>query len=96
MTRQAMAAVLAGGATYRGLGEALGVSPDAARMRARRAGLRSVHRQRPPWPETARRVRVARVMLAQGCDLEAVRVRLAMPSVAAVRMMLRRAGAGLA
>ncbi|WP_424139096.1 hypothetical protein [Roseomonas chloroacetimidivorans] len=51
-----IATILASGATYRALRDALRVAPDAARMRARRAGLRSRYRTRPPDPETARRV----------------------------------------
>ena len=92
MQLAAMAAILASGATYRGLGEALGIDPGAARMRARRAGLRTLHRRRPPNLETARRVQVARHMLAQNCEIEDVAERLGM-SAAAVCMMLRRAGA---
>ena len=88
----AMAAILAGGGTYRGLGEALGIDPGAARMRAKRAGLHSLHRRRPPNPETARRIQVARRMLAEGCRIEDAAERLGM-SPAAVRMMLRRAAA---
>jgi hypothetical protein len=76
MKQKSMAAILAAGATYRALGEALALSRDAARMRARRAGLRSPHRGRPPNPETARRGQVARRMLDEGCDLQAVRERL--------------------
>ena len=87
-----MADLLAAGATYRGLGEALDVTPGAARMRARRAGLRSLNQHRPPHPDTARRVRIARAMLAQGCEWPAIAERFGM-SVAAVRMMLRRAPA---
>lgn len=86
-----MIAILAAGATYRGLGEALDLSPDAARMRARRAGLRSLNRRRPPNPETARRVQVARTMLADGCEPEDVAERLGM-KVPAIRAMLRRHG----
>ncbi|MBP0446702.1 hypothetical protein J8J14_18150 [Roseomonas sp. SSH11] len=85
-----MAAILARGATYRTLGDVLGLDRDAARMRARRAGLRSLHRKRPPNPETPRRVKVARAMLTQGCELQDVAERLGM-SAAAVRAMLRRA-----
>ncbi|MBP0445023.1 hypothetical protein J8J14_09545 [Roseomonas sp. SSH11] len=91
MSRQdAMAAILARGATYRTLGNVLGLDRDAARMRARRAGLRSQHRKRPPDPETPRRVKVARAMLAEGCEIQHVAERLGM-SAAAVRMMMRRA-----
>jgi hypothetical protein len=93
MTRPStLAAILTQGGTYRTLGEALDLSRDAARMRARRAGLRSPHQGRPPNPGRARRIQVARQMLAEGCELEAVAERLGM-KVAAVRMMLRRAPA---
>jgi len=91
MTRaETIAATLAAGATYRALGDVLDLSPDAARMRARRAGLRSRHRHRPPNPETPRRLHVARQMRVQGHDAHAIAERLGM-SVAAVRAMLRRA-----
>ena len=91
MTQRAeIAAILASGATYRGLGEALGIDPGAARMRARRAGLRTLHRTRPQNPETPRRLQVARRMLGEGCEIEDVAERLGM-TVPAVRMMLRRA-----
>ena len=91
MTQSAkIAAVLGSGATYRDLGDALGIDPGAARMRARRAGLRTLHRRRPPNPETVRRIQVARRMLAEGCEIGDVAERLGM-STAAVRMMLRRA-----
>ena len=90
MTHATMASVLAGGATYRGLGEVLDASPDTARMRARRAGLRSLHRKRPPHAETHRRVQVARQMRAEVHEWAAIAERLGMRP-AAVRMMLRRA-----
>ncbi|TPG49554.1 hypothetical protein EAH89_21330 [Roseomonas nepalensis] len=90
--RDTMDATLAAGATYRRLGEALGINPGAARMRARRAGLRSSHRRRPRDPETAHRIQVARRMLAEGCELEDVAARLGMKAPA-VRAMLRRSRA---
>ena len=71
MTQRAtIAAILASGATYRGLGEALGIDPGAARMRARRAGLRTLHR-------TARRTqrRPAASRLPGGCWLRDARSR---------------------
>jgi hypothetical protein len=54
----------------------LDLSRGAARMRARPAGLLSPHRGWPPNSETARRGQVARRMLDEGCDLQAVRERL--------------------
>jgi ribosomal protein S12 methylthiotransferase accessory factor YcaO len=45
-------------------------------MRARRAGLRFLHRHRPPDPETPRRIQVARQMAAEGREIEAVAERL--------------------
>lgn len=91
MTRHPiLAATLAQGATYRAAGNVLDLTPDAARMRARRAGLRALHRHRQPDPMTARRVRVARRMLGEGCEIDAIADRLGM-KVPAVRAMLRRA-----
>ena len=90
--RETMAATLAAGATYRSPGEALGINPGAARMRARRAGLLCSHRWRPQDAKTAHRIQVARRMLAEGCDLEDVAARLGMQAPA-VRAMLRRARA---
>ncbi|WP_424138187.1 hypothetical protein [Roseomonas chloroacetimidivorans] len=86
-----MAAVLEAGATYAELGEQYGISRDAARMRAVRAGLRSKHSCRTPRPITARRLRIAREMKAQGHDHAGIGERLGM-SRDAVRMMLKRAG----
>jgi DNA-directed RNA polymerase specialized sigma24 family protein len=82
---------LALGLSYTALGDALGISRDAARMRARRAGLRSLNRCRQKNPETLRRIQVARTMLAEGCEHDDVAQRLGM-SKDAVRMMLHRAG----
>jgi DNA-directed RNA polymerase specialized sigma24 family protein len=85
-------AALAAGCSYAQAAAVLGISRDAARMRAKRAGLRPLHRIRQPNPGTARRVAVARDMVAQGCDTAAISERLGM-TAAAVRVMLRRAGA---
>jgi DNA-directed RNA polymerase specialized sigma24 family protein len=87
-----IATALARGCTYGQLGALLGIDRDAARMRAVRAGLRSSHERRPPNPETAGRIKTARKMKAEGCDLEEIAERLRMPSKDAVRMMLKRAG----
>ena len=87
----ALASALAQGATYAQIGALLGISLDAARMRAKRAGLRPLHRRRQPSADTRRRIAIARAMLAQGCDLADVAERLGM-KVPAVRMMLKRAG----
>jgi DNA-directed RNA polymerase specialized sigma24 family protein len=83
---------LAAGCSYAQIGAVLGISRDAARMRAKRAGLKPLHGVRRPNPETARRVAVARDMLARGCDTASVSERLGM-TAATVRVMLRRAGA---
>lgn len=85
-----LATALARGFTYGQLGALLGIDRDAARMRAIRAGLRSQHERRPPNPETARRIKVAREMKADGCEPADIAERLGM-SKAAVRMMLHRA-----
>jgi hypothetical protein len=45
-------------------------------MRARQAGLRSLHCHRPPDPETPRRIQVARQIVAERCKIEAVAERL--------------------
>ena len=86
-----LATALAAGCTYEQAGTVLGLSRDAARMRAVRSGLRSTVRQRQPNPETAGRIATARRMRAEGHDAVAIGERLGM-SGPAVRMMLRRAG----
>lgn len=85
-----MARALAAGGSYGDIAAALDLEYDAARMRARRAGLRSLNHGRKPNPETAGRIATARRMLAEGCEHGAVAERLGM-SPAAVRMMLLRA-----
>jgi DNA-directed RNA polymerase specialized sigma24 family protein len=85
-------ATLAAGCSYAQAAAVLGISRDAVRMRAQRAGLKPLHRVRRPNPETARRVATARAMRAQGHSADEIGERLGM-TAAAVRVMLRRAGA---
>jgi DNA-binding NarL/FixJ family response regulator len=84
------AAVLAGGASYGDIARAEGIDYAAARMRCRRAGLRTIKPHAMPRAETRRRVAVGMRMRAQGCDTAAIAERLGM-TPAAVRMMLLRA-----
>lgn len=81
---------LAGGATYRDIAQDEGLAYGTARMRCRRAGLRSKHKGRQPDAATAKRIAIARAMFAQGCDNDDVAHRLGMKKPA-VRMMLMRA-----
>jgi DNA-directed RNA polymerase specialized sigma24 family protein len=83
---------LASGCSYRQAAAVLGISRDAARMRAKRAGLKPLHRARQPNPETARRIATAHAMRVQGHSPDEIGERLGM-TAAAVRVMLRRAGA---